>query len=82
MLFGIPNMIVNSRLYNELDEVTLSRMRIQLDKIEKIFNYADENRIMELSLEEQQFLDYSRRGTTDQSKRISRTDYISKLLVL
>lgn len=80
VLFGLPNMANDLRINNELDEVALSRMRIQLDKIEKIFNYADDNRIMELSLEEQRFLDYCRRGTTDQSKRISRTEFLINLL--
>lgn len=64
----------------DLDEVAIARMRIRLDNIETIFQFAEENRIPELSVEEQRFLDYSRRATTDQSKRQARTEYLVNLL--
>lgn len=57
----------------------LMKIRHRLERIEYIFARAEDD-IMLLSKEEQQFLDSSRRATTDASKRIERTKYIVKLI--
>lgn len=57
----------------------LMKIRHRLERIEYIFEKAEDD-IMLLSKEEQQFLDSSRRATTDASKRIERTKYLVKLI--
>lgn len=71
-----------SPIEKEVDYTNLAvlmKIRHRLERIEYIFEKAEDD-IMLLSKEEQQFLDSSRRATTDASKRIERTKYLVKLI--
>lgn len=62
--------------FSEVSEV--SQIRHRLEKVDYIFDKAED--ITVLSKEEQQFLDYSRRATTDANKRKERTKYLVRLI--
>lgn len=79
--YGLKEMDVSPTTH-EVDYTNLAvlmKIRHRLERIEYIFEKAEDD-IMLLSKEEQQFLDSSRRATTDASKRIERTKYIVKLI--
>ena len=79
--YGLKEMDVSPTTH-EVDYTNLAvlmKIRHRLERIEYIFEKAEDD-IMLLSKEEQQFLDSSRRATTDASKRIDRTKYIVKLI--
>lgn len=57
----------------------ISRIRYRLERVGYIFDKAEDD-LMSLSKEEQLFLDYSRRATTDANKRKERTKYLIKLI--
>ena len=79
--YGLKEMNV-SPIVQEVDYTNLAvlmKIRHRLERIEYIFDKAEDD-IMLLSKEEQQFLDSSRRATTDASKRIERTKYLVKLI--
>lgn len=80
IMYGLNGYNDHEPAMHEIDDVIIARMRMRLDNIENIFMFAEENRIAELTAEEQRFLDYSRRATTDQSKRQARTEYLVNLL--
>ena len=80
--YGIKDLsdknIVNETIdFNNQSVIT--KIRYRLERINYIFDKAEED-IMILSKEEQQFLDYSRRATTDANKRKERTMYLVKLI--
>lgn len=79
--YGIKDLDV-SPYRQEIDYANLAvlmKIRHRLERIEYIYDKAEDD-IMLLSKEEQQFLDSSRRATTDASKRLERTKYLVKLI--
>lgn len=80
--YGIKDLDLNMLGQQEVDYTNLAvlmKIRHRLEKVEYIFDKAEDD-IMQLSKEEQHFLDNSRRATTDASKRIERTKYLVKLI--
>lgn len=80
--YGLKNLDIEHNEYQNIDFTNLAvlmKVRHNLDRVEYIFDNAEEN-IKNLSKEEQQFLENSRRATTDASKRIDRTNYLVKLI--
>lgn len=80
--YGLKNVDIDNYAIQNIDYSNISiltKIRHRLDRVEYIFDKAEEN-IKLLSEEEQQFLDNSRRATTDASKRIDRTKYLVKLI--
>lgn len=67
-------------LYLLGDEKLLERVRVKLGRVDEIF--ANANNPTMLTETERQFLDNSRRATTDESVRKNRTEYIFGLLTL
>lgn len=80
IMYGLPNVVDDIEHNSNPDDITITRMKLSLDAVERIFNLAEANRIMDLTEEERTFLDYSRRATTDQSKRAERTKFLVNLL--
>ena len=80
--YGLRDVDDNLPGQQEIDYTNLAvlmKIRHRLEKVEYIFDKAEDD-IMQLSKEEQQFLDNSRRATTDASKRMERTEYLVKLI--
>lgn len=80
--YGLKNLDIEPSAQVEVDysnPSVLLRIRHRLERVESIFDKAEED-IMQLSKEEQQFLDSSRRATTDASKRIERTKFLVRLI--
>lgn len=76
--YGIPgiNFSIDSDIF---EKIKLSQIRNRLERINYIFERSGDE-IMQLSRDEQKFLDYSRRATTDASKRQERTKYLLNLI--
>lgn len=79
--YGLKDFVIDNqnRLLNSLDITTFPRICYRLERINYIFDAAEKD-LMQLSKEEQIFIDYSRRATTDASKRVERTKFIVKLI--
>lgn len=78
-LNGLGDIGMQNMQLDDLNPVLLSKIRHQLDRVNYIFDTAEKD-IMLLSKDEQMFIDYSRRATTDASKRTERTKYLIKLI--
>jgi hypothetical protein len=74
-LYGLPGLAVAQLPLS--DEHDLIRVRNKLDRIEELFAARD---LSTLSKPEQQFLQDSRRATTDESVRVSRTKFLLALM--
>lgn len=81
LLYGLPSYDREGDdfIIDMNNERQISKIRHRLDRIGYIFDKADED-IMALSPKEQQFIDCSRRATTDASKRNLRTKFIVELV--
>lgn len=75
MNFGIKGLSAPSRAILPAD---YPRAYTALKKVDEIFFNAEEH--IPLTKDQQQFLDASRRATTDTAVRIRRTEYLAKLM--
>ena len=76
--YGIPG-IERNFILDDTKERTLSKILMSLSHIDYIYEQIENNN-EKLTIEEKNFIDASRRATTDTSKRKLRTEYIIKLI--
>ena len=80
-MYGLPNTDMKSSLCTDFNEGQIYQMTNKLNRVDEIFEMFLDQRGNELSWEDKEFIDYSRRATTDKSKREFRTKYIVQLLL-
>ena len=66
---------------SDFNEGQINQMTNKINRVDEIFELFLAQRVDELSQEDREFIDYSRRATTDKSKREFRTNYIVGLLL-
>lgn len=81
IMYGLPNIDIQSSLCTDFNEGKINQMTNKLNRVDEIFEMFLDQRGDELSQEDKDFIDYSRRATTDKSKREFRTKYIVRLLL-
>ena len=80
VMYRLPNMDLPSSLCSDFTENQINQMTNKINRVDEIFELFLAQRGDELSQEDREFIDYSRRATTDKSKREFRTKYIIDLL--
>lgn len=79
VLYGLPGECRDFAL-NDIDAMEANRLARKLERVDFIFQMAESEDVGVLNEGEQRFLDYSRRATTDASKRRERMRFIVNLL--
>lgn len=81
VMYGLPNLDMPTLLCADFTENQINQMTNKINRVDEIFELFLAQRVDELSQEDREFIDYSRRATTDKSKREFRTNYIVGLLL-
>ncbi|MNS96017.1 hypothetical protein D3C72_1302980 [compost metagenome] len=73
-LFGLNG--IDEKLRTNITEKSIGKLRVILDEISLKYDTFTEDKDLETPIDYRDFIDYSRRGTTDTAARISRTNFV------
>lgn len=75
-LYGLKGLNIDFKA--KINEKTIGKLRVILDEISLKFDTYTEDKEIDIPSDYKEFIDYTRRGTTDTAARISRSNFVCK----